>query len=73
MRRSVLLLAALLSFGVVADARAQNRPYAASGDGDQEKRLQRLEEQIVDLNAQIGTVKSMTRGGGWRRACWRRL
>jgi tol-pal system protein YbgF len=64
MWRSVLLLAALLSLGVAGQANAQGRPYSASGDPDQEKRLQRLEEQIVDLNAQIGTIESMTRGGG---------
>jgi tol-pal system protein YbgF len=64
MWRSILLLAALLSFAASGDAGAQSRPYSASGDPDQEKRLQRLEEQIVDLNAQLGTVESMTRGGG---------
>jgi tol-pal system protein YbgF len=58
------LLAVLLSLGAAGQANAQGRPYSASGDPDQEKRLQRLEEQIVDLNAQIGTIESMTRGGG---------
>lgn len=61
MLRSVLVLAALLSLGLGGSASAQGR---SSGGDDQEKRLQRLEEQIVDLNAQIGTVESMTRGGG---------
>lgn len=61
MLRSVLVLAALLSLGLGGSANAQGR---SSGGDDQEKRLQRLEEQIVDLNAQIGTVESMTRGGG---------
>ena len=64
MWRSVLLVAALLSLGAAGPAGAQSKPYSASGDGDQEKRLQRLEEQIVDLNAQIGTIESITRGGG---------
>lgn len=62
MWRSVLLLAALLSLGAAGSAGAQSRPYSASGDGDPEKRLQRLEEQIVDLNAQLGTIESITRG-----------
>jgi tol-pal system protein YbgF len=62
MWRSVLLLAALLSLAAIGQASAQSRPVAS--DPDQEKRLQRLEEQIVDLNAQIGTIESMTRGGG---------
>lgn len=64
MLRSVFLLAALLTLGAIGQAGAQSRPYSASGDPDQEKRLQRLEEQIVDLNAQIGTIESMARGGG---------
>jgi tol-pal system protein YbgF len=61
MLRSVFVLAALLSLGLGGSASAQGR---SSGGDDQEKRLQRLEEQIVDLSAQIGTVESMTRGGG---------
>jgi tol-pal system protein YbgF len=61
MFRSVLVLATLVSLGLGSPAGAQGK---SSGDGDQEKRLQRLEEQIVDLNAQIGTVESMTRGAG---------
>jgi tol-pal system protein YbgF len=64
MVRSVLVVAALLSLALGGSASAQGRVGAPSGDGDQEKRLQRLEEQIVDLNAQIGTIESMTRGGG---------
>ncbi len=61
MSRSSFLLAALVSLGLAGPLAAQGRP--PSGDGDQEKRLQRLEEQIVDLNAQIGTIQSMGGGG----------
>jgi tol-pal system protein YbgF len=56
MLRSIFVIAALLGLGLSAPAFAQG--------GDQEKRLQRLEEQIVDLNAQLGTIESMSRGGG---------
>ncbi|WP_170937287.1 MULTISPECIES: tol-pal system protein YbgF [Rhodomicrobium] len=58
MRRSSLLFGALLLLGAalpLAGARAQ--------DADTDKRLQRLEEQIVDLNAQLGTVATMSQGG----------
>ena len=62
MSRSIFVLATLLSLGLAGPLAAQGRPV--SPDGDQEKRLQRLEEQIVDLNAQVGTIESMSRGGG---------
>lgn len=62
MLRSILLIVSLLGLGFITPASAQGRPVA--GDGDQERRLQRLEEQIVDLSAQIGTIESMARGGG---------
>jgi tol-pal system protein YbgF len=54
MGRSIFLVAAALILGAISPVAAQ----------DQEKRLQRLEEQMVDLNAQIGTIESMSRGGG---------
>jgi tol-pal system protein YbgF len=62
MSRSIVVLATLLSLGLAGPAAAQNRPLSA--DGESEKRLQRLEEQIVDLNAQVGTIESLSRGGG---------
>jgi len=62
MLRSLFLITALLSVGLATPAAAQGRPESA-GDDD-EKRLQRLEEQVVDLNAQLGTIESMTRGAG---------
>ena len=54
MGRSIFLIAAVLILGATGPVAAQ----------DQEKRLQRLEEQMVDMNAQLGTIESMTRGGG---------
>lgn len=63
MRRSSLLFGLLLLFGAalpLAGAHAQ----AESAGADTDKRLQRLEEQIVDLNAQLGTVGTMSPGGG---------
>jgi tol-pal system protein YbgF len=42
-------------------------PIASAGAQDSaeyEKRIQRLEEQIVDLSAQLGTVETMGQGGG---------
>ena len=57
MSRSLFCIVALLGLGL-------SGPVLAQGAGDQEKRLERLEEQMVDLNAQIGTIESMGRGGG---------
>ncbi len=61
MLRSILVIAALLGLGFATPAWAQGAP--ATADGGEERRLQRLEEQMVDLNAQIGTIESMARGG----------
>ncbi len=66
MRRLSLLFAALLCLGAalpLAGANAQ-APSGGSNTGDLDQRLERLEEQIVDLNAQLGTVETMSRGGG---------
>jgi tol-pal system protein YbgF len=63
MRRSFFVLAALFWFGtgLVHNAGAQT---AAGGDSDLETRMQRLEEQIVDLSAQLGTIETMAQSGG---------
>lgn len=60
-----LLCAALPLTG----AAAQGTPAATDpASADANKRLQRVEEQLVDLAAQIGTVESMTRGGAGAHA-----
>jgi tol-pal system protein YbgF len=58
MSRSLFFIVALAGLGLAGPVSAQG------AGGDQEKRLERLEEQMVDLNAQIGTIESMARGGG---------
>jgi tol-pal system protein YbgF len=62
MRRSFFVLAALFWFdaGLVHDAGAQT----AGGDSELQTRMQRLEEQIVDLSAQLGTIETMAQSGG---------
>ena len=60
MQRSSRLVGALLLVGAalpLAGASAQD-------SADYDKRIQRLEEQIVDLSAQLGTVETMGQGGG---------
>ena len=60
MRRPSLLFAALFLAGAAL-------PLAGAGAQDSvdyDKRIQRLEEQIVDLSAQLGTVETMGQGGG---------
>lgn len=59
----LLLGAALPLTGVSAQDAARNAPAAAaaSGGADVGTRLQRVEEQIVDLSAQLGTVETMAR------------
>jgi hypothetical protein len=64
MRRSFFVFAAILWTGLTlpfAGAQAQS-PDGAGADYD--KRLQRLEEQIVDLNAQLGTIETISQQGG---------
>lgn len=61
--RTFWFIGALLLAGVVlppGGAGAQDN----AGSTDYDKRIQRLEEQIVDLSAQLGTVESMGQGGG---------
>ena len=63
MRRLSLFIGALFLAGAVlplAGAGAQD----SAGSADYDKRIQRLEEQIVDLGAQLGTVETMSQGGG---------
>ncbi len=63
MRRSSLLCGALFLAGAIlplTGAGAQDN----AGNADYDKRIQRLEEQIVDLSAQLGTVETMGPGGG---------
>jgi tol-pal system protein YbgF len=52
-----LMLAAIALPPVAAGAQD------AGGTVDYDKRIQRLEEQIVDLSAQLGTVETMGQGG----------
>jgi tol-pal system protein YbgF len=62
MRRSSLIFFALMLAATAlppVGARAQD----AAGSADYDKRIQRLEEQIVDLSAQLGTVETMGQGG----------
>jgi tol-pal system protein YbgF len=64
MRRSFFVFAAILWTGLTlpfAGAQAQSPDGA---DADYDKRLQRLEEQIVDLNAQLGTIETISQQGG---------
>lgn len=63
MQRLSFFIGALL---VLAVSIIGDRAMAQSADGangDYDQRLQRLEEQIVDLNAQLGTVQTMAGGG----------
>lgn len=57
MLRAFLGICILLGMSAASAVSAQQA-------NEQEGRLQRLEEQIVDLSAQVGTIESMTRSGG---------
>jgi tol-pal system protein YbgF len=62
MRTLSYLIGILLLLSVfVAPAPLVAQDGRASGDADFSKRLQRLEEQIVDLSAQLGAVESLAR------------
>ena len=63
MRRSFLFIAALFLAGAVLPLAGAGTQDSA-GNADYDKRIQRLEEQIVDLSAQLGTVETMGQGGG---------
>ena len=59
---------AAISSAVLAAFITVSSAHAQSSDGDVEKRLLRLEEQIVDLSAQVGTLETITKGGGLSQA-----
>lgn len=66
MRRLFFVFAAILCLSASVPflkAQAQTSGGSAAGE-DYDRRLQRLEEQIVDLSAQVGTVETMVQGGG---------
>ncbi len=63
MRRSSLFIAALCSVAAALASGAASAQDSA-GNADYDKRIQRLEEQIVDLSAQLGTVETMAQGSG---------
>ena len=45
-------------------AAGQAKPKAASGDAELRRRVEQLEEQLVDLQVVIGTLESLARSGG---------
>jgi tol-pal system protein YbgF len=47
-----------------APAAAKSKPDAGGGEGDLRRRVQQLEEQIVDMQVVIGTLESLARSGG---------
>jgi tol-pal system protein YbgF len=63
MRKTFLALAALGWLGVVTPLPHAAAQTATDSGDEVAKRIQRLEEQIVDLNAQLGTIESMSQGG----------
>lgn len=65
MHRSFLVFAAAFCLtAAVSLTQAHAQASADSGNSaDVDKRIQRLEEQIVDLSAQLGTVETMSNGG----------
>ncbi len=65
MPRPFLAFAAMFWLGTlspIAGAQAQGTPDA--GSAEVEKRIERLEEQIVDMNAHLGTIETMSQSGG---------
>jgi len=61
MRSLLCILSAAVCLCASFPAMAQSSD--GSGNADLEKRIQRLEEQIVDLNAQLGTIETMAQDG----------
>lgn len=47
-----------------APAASKSKPESGGGDGDLRRRVQQLEEQIVDMQVVIGTLESLARSGG---------
>ncbi|MEJ2229470.1 MAG: tol-pal system protein YbgF [Alphaproteobacteria bacterium] len=74
MRRSSIILGAFFLIGAAlpftaATAQDSSKGEAsasasANGGSDADKRLQRIEEQLVDLSAQLGTVETMAQSNG---------
>ncbi|NJM36076.1 MAG: hypothetical protein HC850_16875, partial [Rhodomicrobium sp.] len=65
MRKPFYLLAVLIWIGAALTLSGASAQTASDNpNADLEKRLQRLEEQMVDLGAQLGTVETLARGGG---------
>jgi tol-pal system protein YbgF len=63
----LFLLGTALSFTAVSaqdSSKSASSTANAKEDDEVNKRLQRLEEQLVDLSAQLGTVETMARSGG---------
>lgn len=63
MRTPFLALAILGWLGLMAPVPQAAAQTAAESSDEVAKRIQRLEEQLVDLNAQLGTIESMSQGG----------
>jgi tol-pal system protein YbgF len=64
---ALFLLGTALPFTAVSaqdSSKEASSTASGKGGGDVDKRLQRLEEQLVDLSAQLGTVETMARSGG---------
>jgi tol-pal system protein YbgF len=73
LRLAVLVTAIIAVAGGASAQTAADGPPAASkakpaggggGDGDLRRRVQQLEEQLVDLQVVIGTLESLARSGG---------
>jgi tol-pal system protein YbgF len=65
MRKPLYLLAVMIWIGAAAALTgASAQTPSDDPNADLEKRLQRLEEQMVDFGAQLGTVETLARGGG---------
>ncbi len=65
MRAPSFILAAALGLGAVLLPLAAVAQTSTdnTGNADTEKRLQRLEEQMVDLSAHLGTIETMSQNG----------
>lgn len=62
---ATLLTALALALAPAATSQAQTKPKAApAGDAALQKRVEQLEEQIVDLQVIIGTLESLAKTGG---------
>jgi tol-pal system protein YbgF len=59
-----ILPAAAQTAPAAAPAAAKAKPDTGGSDGDLRRRVQQLEEQIVDMQVVIGTLESLARSGG---------